>query len=197
MSITENTIKVAAKKPRRERPLDLLGQKFGRLTVTRCLGNKQPTGPYYWECLCACGKTHKARTSHLISGNIKSCGCLRGENMKTLLPTEHSAEYRLFYLYLRGAVRRKLPFKLTQEQCGKLFRQNCTYCGVVPNSIQKVPKCRSILLYNGIDRINSKEGYTKKNCVPCCTACNRAKNAMSVNQFIEWAKRLVAYQTSQ
>ena len=55
---------------------DMTGQVFGKLTVIRLLRiNKKP----YWLCSCACGNKHTAKRSNLISGNVKSCGCLRAE----------------------------------------------------------------------------------------------------------------------
>lgn len=45
--------------------------------------------------------------------------------------------------------------------------------------------------YNGIDRVNNDIGYIKNNCIPCCKICNRAKNSMSYDDFLNWIKILV------
>lgn len=60
----------------------MIGQKFGRLTVTsydaersalcECKWNRQ-----YYRCLCECGNEKTVEMSHLNSGHSKSCGCLR------------------------------------------------------------------------------------------------------------------------
>lgn len=53
--------------------LDLVGQKFGRLSVISCgpkIGNN-----YSWECLCDCGIAVLIRGSSLKYGNTTSCGC--------------------------------------------------------------------------------------------------------------------------
>lgn len=42
------------------------------------------------------------------------------------------------------------------------------------------------ILYNGIDRINSKKGYTLDNTVSCCSTCNTAKLNMSLEDFKTW-----------
>lgn len=53
-----------------------LGQVFGFLEVISDEG-KDKFSNYLWKCLCRnCGKTKNIRTSHLISGNSRSCGCL-------------------------------------------------------------------------------------------------------------------------
>ena len=54
---------------------DLVGQKFGRLTVVKRLEN----GPNYkamWECLCDCGQTKVTAGAYLRCQSVKSCGCL-------------------------------------------------------------------------------------------------------------------------
>ena len=56
---------------------NILGQRFGRLTVIS-LAETQNTHAR-WECVCDCG-TIKSIDSHLLRKNItKSCGCLQKE----------------------------------------------------------------------------------------------------------------------
>lgn len=55
---------------------NLVGKKFGKLTVISYLGNSQ------WQCKCDCGNLTKVKTSSLNNGKTKSCGCLRGQNTK-------------------------------------------------------------------------------------------------------------------
>ena len=52
---------------------DLVGQKFGRLTVLENLpGGKK-------KCKCDCGNIVKVKTDNLINGNTQSCGCFQKE----------------------------------------------------------------------------------------------------------------------
>lgn len=67
---------------------NLVGQKFGRLTAVKFLGNRGKNG--YWECICICGKTTTARSQHLRSGGVGSCGCL-GAEMKSVIARTHGA----------------------------------------------------------------------------------------------------------
>lgn len=55
----------------------------------------------------------------------------------------------------------------------------------------------STYTYNGVDRVNNSDGYTIKNCVPCCAICNYAKRDLSETEFVAWARRLVAHQDSK
>lgn len=57
-------------------PLDLAGQKFGKLTAIKIIENKKQIGNI-WLCKCDCGNFCNVPTSRLRSGNTKSCGCLK------------------------------------------------------------------------------------------------------------------------
>jgi hypothetical protein len=52
---------------------DLSGEVFGRLTVLNRAASKNGVG--YFLCRCSCGNEIEVRTSHLVNGNTKSCGC--------------------------------------------------------------------------------------------------------------------------
>lgn len=57
---------------------NLMGQKFGRLTVierTAPPSKSKSEHHAYWLCECDCGEFHVARGSDLKSGQITSCGC--------------------------------------------------------------------------------------------------------------------------
>jgi hypothetical protein len=56
--------------------IDLVGKEFGQLTVVALVGRRGNNT--YWQCQCHCGEQKTVRGSHLKSGGIKSCGCLRG-----------------------------------------------------------------------------------------------------------------------
>ena len=55
--------------------IDLTGQRFGRLKVTRLIG-KDKSQNRIWECLCDCGNVTVVCGRNLMSGHTKSCGCL-------------------------------------------------------------------------------------------------------------------------
>lgn len=52
---------------------DLAGLKFGKLTAETIV--KSHGGHLYWLCGCDCGGSKVVRGSHLLSGNVRSCGC--------------------------------------------------------------------------------------------------------------------------
>lgn len=63
---------------------DLIGQKFGLLTVVRLATEeerpKTKQKRVYWMCDCECGKSHVVSAENLVSGGVQSCGCLRTRN---------------------------------------------------------------------------------------------------------------------
>lgn len=56
---------------------NLIGQKFGRLTVVSLAKKHDNSVKRYWVCQCDCGNIIEVQTSSLISGHTKSCGCYR------------------------------------------------------------------------------------------------------------------------
>jgi len=65
------------------RKADLVGKKFGKLTILREFGRNN-RGQVKWECKCDCGGLAYAISNALTSGNTKSCGCTRVEKLNAL-----------------------------------------------------------------------------------------------------------------
>lgn len=68
-------------------PLNLVGQKIGRLTVIEYLGlRKRKDGRHYswFLCECECGCMTEKKGTTLLSGKVKSCGCYRKDKMHEL-----------------------------------------------------------------------------------------------------------------
>lgn len=57
--------------------LDLTNQNFGRLIALYKAPSKNKKS--YWHCKCQCGEEKDIRTDQLVSGKIRSCGCLKKE----------------------------------------------------------------------------------------------------------------------
>jgi hypothetical protein len=78
------------------------------------------------------------------------------------------------------AKQRKKLWSLTNAQAAWLSQQPCFYCGKKPSQLRK--KC----IHSGLDLIDNEKGYEIGNVVPCCKACNIAKNTMTIDQFRDW-----------
>jgi hypothetical protein len=74
--------------------VDLVGQRFGRLTV---LSRKDGLMRTYWMCLCDCGKETTVRTDKLKSGNTVSCGCYQKEVFNNRKHNKHKT--RLYNIW--------------------------------------------------------------------------------------------------
>lgn len=160
-----------------KRKLKLLGQIYGNLTVIAFKGivNRSTM----WKCICKCGNKTIIRGTQLNTGRTKSCGCLSGNR---LLAGE-AAFRKLIRIYKYGASERKIKFNLTRDDCRILFSGNCYYCEHPPTQLIKHKHYNGNFIYNGIDRLNNKKGYSFNNCVSCCKVCNFMKNTLSVMDF--------------
>lgn len=110
----------------------------------------------------------------------------------------HQAGLRkaIFVEYKSNAQHRKHPFELSFEEFNELISKPCVYCGSLPKiknggHLEARKRLDQPDLYtNGIDRIDSSKGYTKDNCVPCCSKCNKMKNTYSMEEFLEHIQKI-------
>ncbi len=177
--------------------LELTGQTFNRLTVLHRDGTNK-NGRATWLCVCICGQSKSVAACDLVSGNTSSCGCLHIEVSiaKCKARKTHnyeSAFHDLYIRYRRNAGTRNLVFELTHEEFYSLTNGHCHYCGTEPQQVMTKSHYVSTYTYNGIDRLDNAEGYVLNNCVACCGTCNKAKLAMSRDEFLEWIKRVYEY----
>lgn len=62
-----------------KRTADLLGKHFGKLKITKYLGDN------LWECECSCGNKTTGLTSNIVSGNKISCGCIVADKHEDMI----------------------------------------------------------------------------------------------------------------
>lgn len=62
---------------------NLLGRRFGRLSVQSLAGKIMECGisRYCWLCLCDCGENAVVKARALKNGTTKSCGCFQSEGV--------------------------------------------------------------------------------------------------------------------
>ncbi|MBO6164514.1 MAG: hypothetical protein J6N77_05635 [Lachnospiraceae bacterium] len=63
---------------------DLAGKRFGRLTAIRRLDKKRGSC-YLWLCRCDCGNEIEVTVNSLMTGNTKSCGCMRQDTVRSMM----------------------------------------------------------------------------------------------------------------
>lgn len=165
------------------KPLD--GLRFGRLLVMAREATKH--GHATWLCRCDCGAKPIVLGNHLRSGLTTSCGCFKRES--ACLPTGEAAFNAVWYNIKYSAQRRGIGFHLSKASARQLLTSPCHYCGQGPsqgNGVAAGKQLNGNFIYNGIDRIDNSRDYTEDNVVPCCGVCNKAKLAMTTEEFRAW-----------
>lgn len=74
--------------------VDLIGQKFGKLTVVKRAEDKiEPNGRHrtMWLCQCDCGNIKAIQTNCLKKGYTQSCGCLKQKHAN---PRKANVKYK-------------------------------------------------------------------------------------------------------
>ena len=98
---------------------NLVGQKFGRLTVIRRYEYNLVQGHSsraQWVCVCDCGKEHITTTSSLTRGCTASCGCLKQD-------IAHTQKANLKHGYCTDANRHPL-YNIWKEIKQRCFNPN-------------------------------------------------------------------------
>jgi hypothetical protein len=140
--------------------IDLTGQSFGRLVVQR--KSFDFSKEIEWVCLCSCGNTKIASTRLLRRGAVKSCGCLKLEELKSRAThgLSKTSEYR--------------AWQAMQSRCSKSSKQKKDYYD------RGIRVCRGWVGKGGfirfidyvglkptpnhsLDRINNNKGYQPDN----------------------------------
>lgn len=141
-----------------------VGDKFGRLTVTndtisgKLSSNNRTKIPF----LCSCGNTAYCTWHNASSGNVKSCGCLRKENSKSLHKTHGMCGSSVYGIWNAMVCR----------CAGRRSKGHPDYI------VKRITVCEKWLTFDGfwedmgstyleglsIDRIDNDQGYSKENC---------------------------------
>lgn len=173
--------------------LDLDGQRFGMLIATNCLKviPHASRGCTVRLCHCDCGNETWTVTTKLRNRHTTSCGCnkFKGRSLKP----GRAARNQILDGYRRGATKRGLEWDLTENEFDQITSMNCFYCGQPPSKEKIVRGNNGSFFYNGIDRKDNTNGYFSDNVLPCCFICNRAKRAMSFDEFILWLDNMAQH----
>ena len=118
---------------------------------------------------------------------MKCKKCVRRRIMKKydisdkrkLIRKRYSQSYKGAYRILKtNAKKRGYKVEITQEQFKDFFMEPCAYCGS-PST--------------GLDRVDNQLHYFLGNIVPACEVCNKMKNTMSVDKWLDHMKKILGY----
>lgn len=112
-----------------------IGDKFGRLTVINSLPTHKKHIKY--KCLCECGNETSTRKSHLISNEVRSCGCLKDDVL-----AEQSIKFTKHKLIIGAKYNRLTVIKTTgRDKDGKIQVKCICDCGnEIITTFRNLPK---------------------------------------------------------
>ncbi len=151
---------------------DYIGKTYNRVTITGEVKVEDRAREFTY--LCVCGKEGKATPSHIIKGNVKSCGCLHKEssinNLKLALLSPDIGKNHTHGMFGTRPYRIWVGMK---TRCDNIkVREYPDYGG------RGIKYCDKWKTFEGfwedmaegysddltIDRENNDIGYTKENC---------------------------------
>jgi hypothetical protein len=162
--------------------LDLLGQKFDKLTVIEEVEERNVRGLVRWKCLCDCGKITIVNGSALKGEAVRSCGCLHRENQY------ESIKLAAFRGHLYGAKDRGIVCYLTFEEYVAIALQPCVYC--TNFSKRKNVSTKAELEFNSVDRRDNEPYYKLENCQSVCFTCQFMKQDLPHKEFLEHVRAI-------
>lgn len=150
---------------------DLVGQKFGRLTVTHDAGRDNKSN-ILWGCVCDCGGKATAHAYDLRAGKIKSCKCLWKEGTATTHGKGRKGPKRSRVYSVWAAM---------IQRCSNQNDKNWDCYGARGITVA-VPWGNFLNFYNDmgdppagytLERVDNTKGYSKEN---CCWVTHKAQN---------------------
>lgn len=144
---------------------NLIGKKFGRLTVIGL--SERKSRKTYWVCQCDCGNITEARSDGLQSGRWQSCGCLKRETSAENVSKNHTHKQSGTRLYkiLQGMKTR--CYNVNDRRYADYGGRGITICDEWIEDFNAFYEWSMTHGYTDdftIDRIDNDKGYSPDNC---------------------------------
>lgn len=163
---------------------NLMGQKFGRLTVIG-IDDSKDTRKTFWICECECGNIISTRSDRLTRGGVKSCGCYKKEQSAINVSKNHTHKQsgkRLYHIW-QGIKAR--CYNSHNPRYDRYGGRGIVMCDEWRNDFAKFFEWA---LSNGysenltVDRIDNDKGYEPNNCrwVDVETQCNNRSTNINI-----------------
>ena len=142
---------------------DIVGLKFGALTVIErdysYVSNKHTK----WICKCECGNVKSIFRNSLISGACKSCGCQANKGTKGINKTHGLSQSRIFKEWA-GMKSRCRP---NSKNAKTYYKRGITVCDEWKSDFMSFYNWAMQSGYSdnlSLDRIDNDKGYYPENC---------------------------------
>lgn len=173
--------------------IDLVGQKFGRLTVKKLA----PRKPCYkasliWECECDCGEIRHIPGGALRSGHRISCGCLpRTPKYKRWTGFGDISGASWWHIVNR-AKKGNIPLEITIQDAWAQFLKQDGKCALTGLSLSfETNHKNSAKQTASLDRKDSNKGYTRENIQWVYKTVNFMKAWYDEKYFIQMCELVV------
>ncbi len=169
--------------PKKGDYIDLVGMKYGRLSVVSFSEIKDRKT--YFLCRCECGKEKIVESSKLRSGHTKSCGCIGIDRIRNLNYKTGLTKTKLYYSY-RNMLNR--CYRTTTDMYRLYGQRGIGVCdewlgedGFL--NFSKWAKSNNYKDGLQLDRIDNEKGYSPDNCrfVDSFVQANNKRN----NRFVK------------
>lgn len=166
---------------------DLRNQKFNLLTaiepVEKPVTSKSNSRSTWWMCICDCGKEKIVRSTELIRGDTKSCGCGNKFEKSSKYKGVGKLAQSKFSHIKYGAISRGLEFNITIEFAWELYQKQNGKCFYTGLDIELKPRNNGHMTAS-MDRIDSTKGYLENNVVWIHKDVNLMKNTFTKEYFL-------------
>lgn len=145
--------------------LNLVGRKFGRISVVSRAGSTARAKLATWNCLCECGNEAILVGPELARGRVRSCGCISFESNATGCLTHGQsgrAMTKEYKCWVSMRYRCLNPRSVDWPNYGGRGITVCERWGKFENFLADMGLCPTPEL--SIDRKNNDGGYDPGNC---------------------------------
>lgn len=171
---------------------EIMSKKWGMLTPIKFHGNSKTSKRTLWLCRCDCGNEVIVRSDTLRSNRQHSCGCLlkrKGSQHPSWRGHKEISGY-VWRKILKDAERRNLEFKISIEQCWKLFLKQKRKCALSGLNLRFPTHRQDYDQSASLDRIDSSKGYFINNIQWVDKRINMMKQSFSQEEFITLCKNV-------